>query len=380
MRHECECQHNARNIHFQDTVKIFGDPNADVGSAEKTLYENYKSIERNVQNAIELLASKIGNHTDELSSLILEIEQNLEDFYKNLPDLSQYVRMQTNNVQISNPQIIILSQMSYDNLTIQNKLDARKIYLIADLNSSADPYLNSEVIFQRSIFINGSAREAFYGDDSNLIITLHPIRYSGPLFSNHDYEILEDLFHQRQTTGSLDNAIEIVLNKYQNSQADQEYIRQWQPYMDLLTQFDLALFGKYAKTLGTTIYENNESAIQTWKTFLQTYDPIGYWQTLDINGDFNIDARDATLILKYAVRKGMTPLNQPVNLEGLEGMAKWANQIDRSDAIDGGVFYTLNATLASLILSFSARHGSGAFGTNDQFDALKKFINERKNN
>jgi hypothetical protein len=37
-------------------VKIFGNPDAEVGSDERNKYEKYKDIERNVQNAIELVA------------------------------------------------------------------------------------------------------------------------------------------------------------------------------------------------------------------------------------------------------------------------------------------------------------------------------------
>lgn len=370
MRHECECDHNARNIHFQDTVKIFGNPDAEVGSDERNKYEKYKDIERNVQNAIELVAQNMDESKESMQALLDELIIQLEEYYRKAPDLSKYVQVDVNGHVITYPMIFIINQQTYDNLSNEDKLDSRKIYLIADVDSSTDPMLNSEIIFQRSIFIKGSARGINYpeGTIGEITIDLHPIRRSGPIFSEDDFKILDRLYKQRGISDSAQTAAEEVIENFgYTSRDDLDLIEAWIPYLDSLTRFDMDLFAKYLETTGgNTTYTNDNDAEVVWEDFLKTYDPMGYWQTWDFNKDGNINSGDASLVLQYAAEVGTGTVTK---------LPDWQKQISRANTIDSNVFNgDINAKLASQILKFAAGVGTGSLGKGSTFDMLKTYV------
>lgn len=369
MRHECECDHNARNIHFQDTVKIFGNPEAEAGSDERQKYEKYKDIERNVQNAIELVAGKIDESQESIQKLMDDIVEQLERYYALAPDLSKYTQVNVNGHGISYPMIFIINQQTYDNLTNEDKLDSRKIYFIADVDSSTDPMVNSEIIFQRSIFITGSAREISYKDNTTagMGIILHPIRKSGPIFSEYDFQILDRLYKERGVSDSAQTAAQKVKEDY-NDPTDIRLIDNWTPYLDSLTRFDMELFAKYLETLGgNTTYTNDEDAAAVWEEFLRTYDPLGYWQTWDFNKTGVINAGDAQTVLVAAAAIGTG--GDPT------GMLDWKYQISRQSTIDKAAWNgIINASLAAKILQYAAAVGTGTLGNGDTFDKLKIFV------
>lgn len=371
MRHECECDHNARNIHFQDTVKIFGNPDAEAGSDERKKYEKYKDIERNVQNAIELVAGKLDESQESIQELLDKLIIELEEYYSQAPDLSKYVQVNVNGHGITYPMIFIINQQTYDNLSNEDKLDSRKIYFIADVDSSSDPMLNSEIIFQRSIFIKGSARGINYpaGTIGGITIDLHPVRGSGLIFSEDDFKILDRLYKQRGVSESAQDAAEAVIENYgYTSSDDLNLINAWIPYLDSLTRFDMDLFVKYLETTGgNTTYTNVEAAKEVWKDFLKTYDPMGYWQTLDFNKDGDINASDAAEVLQYAAEMGAEGSSTK--------LLDWQNSISRANTIDSYVFDgKLNADLASQILIYSANAGAGSLGGGSTFDMLKTYV------
>lgn len=370
MRHECECDHNARNIHFQDTIKIFGNPDAEVGSDERNKYEKYKDIERNVQNAIELVAWKMDESKESMQALLDELIIQLEEYYRKAPDLSKYVQVDVNGHVITYPMIFIINQQTYDNLSNEDKLDSRKIYLIADVDSSTDPMLNSEIIFQRSIFIKGSARGINYpeGTIGEITIDLHPIRRSGPIFSEDDFKILDRLYKQRGISDSAQTAAEEVIENFgYTSRDDLDLIEAWIPYLDSLTRFDMDLFAKYLETTGgNTTYTNDNDAEVVWEDFLKTYDPMGYWQTWDFNKDGNINSGDVSLVLQYAAEVGTGTVTK---------LPDWQKQISRANTIDSNVFNgDINAKLASQILKFAAGVGTGSLGKGSTFDMLKTYV------
>lgn len=373
MRHECECDHNARNIHFQDTVKIFGNPDAEVGSDERNKYEKYKDIERNVQNAIELVAQNMDPSKESMQALLDELIIQLEEYYRKAPDLSKYIQVDVNGHVITYPMIFIISQQTYDNLSNEDKLDSRKIYLIADVDSSSDPMLNSEIIFQRSIFIKGSARGINYpeGDIGEIIIDLHPIRRSGPIFSEDDFEILDRLYEQRSISDSAQTAAEEAIENFgYTSMDDLNLIRDWIPYLDSLTRFDIDLFAKYLETTGgNTTYTNDDDAKAVWADFLKTYDPMGYWQTWDFNKDGSIDSKDALLVSQYAAEVGTGTVTK---------LPDWQKQISRVNTIDSNVFDgNINARFSSEILKFAACVGTGTLGKGSTFDMLKTYVSRQ---
>ena len=371
MRHECECDHNARNIHFQDTVKIFGNPDAEAGSDEREKYEKYKDIERNVQNAIELVAGKLDESQESVRKLMDDIIEELERYYALAPDLSKYTQVNVNGYGISYPMIFIINQQTYDNLSNEDKLDSRKIYFIADVDISSDPMLNSEIIFQRSIFIKGSARGIDYpaGTTGEMTIDLHPIRGSGLIFSEDDFKILDRLYKERSISESAQEAAEKVIEDYgYTSNDDLNLINAWIPYLDSLTRFDMDLFTKYLETTGgNTIYTNNEDAKAVWEDFLKTYDPLGYWQTWDFNKDGSINAKDAQTVLVAAAAIGTG--------EDPRGMMDWKDQISRQSTIDKAAWNgIINASLSARILQYAAAVGTGTLGSGDNFDKLKTFV------
>lgn len=370
MRHECECDHNARNIHFQDTVKIFGNPDAEAGSDERNKYEKYKDIERNVQNAIELVAQNMNESKESMQALLDELIIQLEEYYRKAPDLSKYVQVNVNGHVITYPMIFIINQQTYDNLSNEDKLDSRKIYLIADVDSSTDPMLNSEIIFQRSIFIKGSARGINYpeGTIDGITIDLHPIRRSGLIFSEDDFEILDRLYQQRGVSDSAQTAAEEVIENFgYTSRDDLDLIEAWIPYLDSLTRFDMDLFVKYLETTGgNTTYTNDNDAKAVWIDFLKTYDPMGYWQTWDFDKNGSIDSRDASLVLQYAAEVGTGTVTK---------LPDWQKQISRANTIDSNVFNgDINAKLASEILKFAVGVGTGSLGKGSTFDMLKTYV------
>lgn len=371
MRHECECDRNARNIHFQDTIKIFGNPDAEAGSDERKKYEKYKDIERNVQNAIELVAGKLDESQESVQELIDKLIEELEEYYRKAPDLSKYAQVNVNGYGITYPMIFIINQQTYDNLSNEDKLDSRKIYLIADVDSSSDPMLNSEIIFQRSIFIKGSARGINYpaGTIGGITIDLHPVRGSGPIFSEDDFKILDRLYKQRSASESAQEAAEAVIENYgYTSRDDLDLINAWIPYLDSLTRFDMDLFEKYLETTGgNTTYTNNNDAQAVWQDFLKTYDPMGYWQTWDFDKDGNINASDAAEVLQYAAEVGTGG--------EIKKLPDWQKQISRKNTVDSYVFDgIINASLAADILVFSANVGSGSLGSGSTFDMLKTYV------
>lgn len=370
MRHECECDHNARNIHFQDTVKIFGNPDAEIGSDERNKYEKYKDIERNVQNAIELVAGKLDESQETVQALIDKLIAELEEYYRKAPDLSKYVQINVNGHGITYPMIFIINQQTYDNLSNEDKLDSRKIYFIANVDSSSDPMLNSEIIFQRSIFIKGSARGINYSEGTigGITIDLHPIRRSGLIFSENDFKILDRLYKERGVSDSAQAAAENVIENFgYTSRDDLDLIEAWVPYLDSLTRFDMDLFVKYLETTGgNTTYTNDNDAGIVWEDFLKTYDPMGYWQTWDFNKDGEINAGDSVEILQYAAEAGAGETTK---------LPDWQQQISRANTIDSYVFDgNISADLASQILMFSASAGAGSLGKGSTFDMLKTYV------
>ena len=376
MRHECECDHNARNIHLQDTVKLFGDPDAEAGTDERRMYEKYKDIERNVQNAIELLSGKADMTAQELEQVIEETKEKLASLYSVIPDLSRYMTATVNGYYITYPQIVILKQSDYNNLSLQQKLDSKKIYLICDIDTSTDPMLNSEIIYQRSIFIRGSARGLDYAnnDYSANTIELFPIRRTGQLFSTRDLSILSSLFLATQSfNGDAEKAIEQVKNSGDWTVADRQLMDDWESYLSLLTKFDMDIFTAFQEKYGDTIYTTDEDAGAIWTQGLEEIDKIGFWQTMDFNQDGKINASDANLVLRYAAAKGTgTAETNPEYAEIL----KWDNCISRENAVDYKAFpfkeKGINANIASLILRYAAFAGTQAIS--DSFDCLKAFV------
>lgn len=311
MRHECECQHNARNIHYQDATGIFG-----VQGSSNGEYEKYKGLERNVQNAIEILSKKISGDYEELQNLINQTEKELEKI-KEL-HVDSFVRLgaynsRTKNIQYveNNPAIIFITKSDYDALSDNKKQAGNFLYAVGDFDASHDPYFGG-CLFQRSYTIKTEGPGFDPSDNTQRILTIdlpiHELKEGNTLITEAIIEQLKNGFEWKTSvTGTetfgrkitREEFFEDLIEKFGLNQSDSLYIM-WEDTYDLIGGIDYDLIIKYYEIWKDDEVGGAPVTDADWERFLQHFDPLGYYQLLDCNLDGKINAEDTQIVLSYA--------------------------------------------------------------------------------
>lgn len=143
MRQECKCQHNARNSAFDDKIGLFKND-----QGEDLLY-----LEKNVQNAIELIVNKIREGGE-------------------IPDLSQYLKKEDIKDQEVSQNSLWSSEKITDKITYEmthiGNLNIAGLYAdyrnktlnpIVPINMDDESFIDIETYLSN---ISGSDEQVFY--------------------------------------------------------------------------------------------------------------------------------------------------------------------------------------------------------------------------
>lgn len=388
MRHECECQHNARNIHYQDVSNgLFGTDSSN---------SNYEK-ERNVQNAIEILCQLMSGDQKELDKIINNLTTKLKELEDKI-DINKFVRMYNANVPLNNPQLILISSSSFNS---QPELAKNAIYFVIDsFTGDIGSFEENNLIFERSSFIKSLIPFDENGnidyDNFNLLIEDCP---HDKKIKDGKCQITKEILEQAEwVKNNKDKSWDVFLEKYGNIDAD--ILEQWENCYDNFNSIDALLMYCFNQTWDKGLNENainidtyqnlfisNDTSFhEYWRYVVKYYDPLGYWQLPDIDQNNHINSRDATSVLQISAKMGTikTDNNEiwekilpPVSKEEEKNseIYNWIHEFLGAKGIDIkekiGREDRINANLATKILQFSAKVGTSA----EKISTYEKFRN-----
>lgn len=328
MNRDCGCQHHARNISIDKfpLIKM---------NEEGQIHEELWPTDRieNVQNALELLA---GRDLKEIAPLLEEAKKNLknlsETYAKLLKDINNLKTVVTDIIK-TNSKYTILESCPYNKKA--NLDNEEPLYYISPLLNLI-PDVNEDGQITSDDYL--ALYYLKYNLDDGKLNTIKKI-----LNEAEDLDISGKEYLKTITKKNWKDKIE--------SLSDEEA-------KDFLTDYDLKLIETFIQEVkNKTLYprDNNEpdaplKNLEDWEFFVDFINPWMKLQWPDFNGDGEINALDASIILTISAKAGSGETNityeevtQFENNPKIRNAAKWIDKVDASLSAQVKQFSTQSA-------------------------------------